>query len=227
MKIVSVIAFILLFILAACEKMAEDKNSQYSAQIVGFDLNCSTCIVSFPDDSQKIRKLFGESPDSYYEIVNLDKGDFEIGDKLSINIRKAENSELNACITLYPSSNYKNLYVTDYEEYSNLKLNDTVDLAYKNCLYDPDRQSYLCLDSILTDSRCPSDVVCVWAGEARARFKIEKYNNIPVYIDLKEGVKDTVVFEYNISFVKLLPYPVSNHQTKPDEYKARLVIKRN
>lgn len=224
MKTVSVLGFILLFFLAACEKSEEEKNSQYSARIVGFDLNCSTCIVSFPDDFLKIKTLYGVSPDNYYEIVNLDKGDFKIGDKLRVNVRKAENSELKACITLYPSSNYMNLFVSDYEEYSNLWLNDTLDLVYKNCLYDADRKSYICLDSVLTDSRCPSDVICVWAGEAIARFKIEKYDSFPVYMDLKEGVKDTVVFGYKISFIKLLPYPISVHQTKPEEYKARLVI---
>ena len=215
----------MLFILVACEKIADERNTQYSAQIVGFDLNCSTCIVSFPDDSLKIEKLFGASPGNYYEIINLNKSDFEVGDKLRVNVRKAENEELKACITLYPSSNYKTLYVSEYEKYSNVRNNDTVDLAYKNCLYDTDRQSFICLDSILTDSRCPSDVVCVWAGEAIARFKIEKYNSFPVFMDLKEGVKDTVVFRYKISFIKLLPYPISDHQTKPEEYKARIVIK--
>jgi hypothetical protein len=227
MKKVTVVVFILFSFLAACEKIADEKNNQYSALIVGFDLNCSTCIISFPDDSLKIKDLFGISPGNYYEVVNLYKNDFKIGDKLRVNVRKAENEELKACITLYPSSNYRTLYVSEYERYSNLRNNDTVDLAYKNCLYDPDRLSYICLDSILTDSRCPSDVVCVWAGEAIARFKIEKNTGFPVFMDLKEGVKDTVVFGYKISFLKLLPYPISDHQTKQEEYKARIVIKSN
>jgi hypothetical protein len=227
MKPVSIFGFFLLFLILGCEKGNEDTRRQYSARITGFDLNCSTCIVSFPDDSLMIKRLFGESPGNCYQIVNLNKGDFKIGQKLNVNVRKAEDIELPACITFYQSFNYKNLYVTEYEECSDLKHNDTVDLAYKKCLYDPARQSYLCLDSILTDSRCPSDVVCVWAGEAIARFKIGKYNSIPVYIDLKEGVKDTVVVGYKISFIKLLPYPALSHQTKPEEYKARIVIKSN
>lgn len=225
MKKSSVLLFILLFILGACEKTADEKNTHYSASIVFFDLNCSTCIVSFPDDSLKIKDLFGTSPGNYYEVVNLYKNDFKIGDKLRVNVRKAENEELKACITLYQSFNYNHLYVSEYEKYSNFRSNDTIDLAYKNCIYDPDRQSYICLDSILTDSRCPSDVVCVWAGEAIARFKIEKFNSLPVFIDLKEGIKDTVVNGYMISFIKLFPYPISDHQTKPEEYKARIVIK--
>ena len=227
MKTISIFGFFLLFSLLACDKVKEDFNMQYSARIVGFDLNCSTCIVSFPDDSLAISKLVGESPDNYYQVVNLNKGDFKIGQKLKVNVRKAEDTELPACITLYQSFNYKNLYFTEYEEYNNLKFNDTVDLAYKNCLYDPDVLSYICLDTVLSDSRCPSDVVCVWAGEAIARFKIEKYNGFPVFIDLKEGVKDTLIDGYMISFVKLLPYPKVGIQTKPQDYKARIVIKNN
>ena len=227
MKTISIFGFFLLFSLLACDKVKEDFNMQYSARIVGFDLNCSTCIVSFPDDSLAISKLVGESPDNYYQVVNLNKGDFKIGQKLKLNVRKAEDAELNACITLYPSSNYKNLFLLDYEEYNNLRLNDTVELSYKNCLYDSQKQSYICLDTVLTDSRCPDGIVCVWAGEAIARFKIEKLNSSPVFIDLLEGINDTVINGYKISFINLLPYPKVGIQTKPQDYKARIVIKNN
>lgn len=227
MKTVSIFGFFLLFSLLACDKVKEDINIQYSANIVGFDLNCSTCIVSFPYDSMEIKKLAGESPDNYYQIVNLDKSDFKIGQKLKVNVRKAEDTELKACITMYPSYNYKNLYVLDYKEYNNLSLNDTVELSYKDCLYDSEGQSYICLDSVVSDSRCPQGVVCIWAGEARARFKIEKYIGNPVFIDLLEGVKDTVINGYKFTFLKLLPYPTYGSQINPENYKARIVIKNN
>jgi hypothetical protein len=228
MKTVSIPGFLLLFfLLLGCDKLKEDINRQYTAEIVGFDLNCNTCIVSFPEDSLEIAKLFGESPDNCYEIINLFKDNLKIGQALKVTIRKAEDSELLPCITLYASWNCKKLYVLDYVEYSNLRLNDTVDLAYKDCLYDFNRQSYICLDSVLEDSRCPEGLFCIWAGQARARFKIEKYNSNPVYIDIKEGANDVVVSGYSFSFIKLLPYPKYGNQINAEEYKARIVIKSN
>lgn len=225
MKTVSLFVFLLFFLLLGCDKVKEDINLKYTAEIVGFDLNCSTCIVSFPDNSPEIMKIAGESPENFYEIINLPKGNFKIGQKLKVNVRKAEDSELNACITLYPSYNYKNLFVLNYEEYDSLVLNDTVELAYKDCLYDAEKQSYICLDTVLTDSRCPEGGVCVWAGEAIARFKIEKYTGSLFFIDLHEGVRDTVSNGYTISFIKLLPYPSVGNHPKPESYKARIVIK--
>jgi hypothetical protein len=173
----------------------------------------------------EIENLLGTSPNNYYQIVNLNKGDFEIGQKLKVEVRIAKDTELNACKTLYASSNYKNLYALDYENYTDLKFSDTLNLAYKNCLFDKNGQSYICLDTVLSDSRCPSGAECVWEGEARARFKIEKFNSSPIFIELKEGVKDTVAAGYKISFIKLLPYPSVENQTKPEEYKACIVIK--
>jgi hypothetical protein len=225
MKRTLISGLLLLFFLFSCEKVKENTNKQYSAQIVGFDLNCSSCIVAFPDDLLKIKALLGESPNNYYQIVNLDKGNYTICQKLKVEVRKAEDAELKACIAMYPSNNYKNLYALDYQNYTDLRFNDTLVLAYKDCFYDKDGQSYICLDTVLSDSRCPTGVECFWAGEARARFKIEKYQSNPVYIDLKEGVKDTLVSSYKFSFIKLLPYPSLRNQIKPEEYKARIAVK--
>jgi hypothetical protein len=227
MNAIPIFAFFLLFLLASCSKVSDELKTQYSAQIVFFDQNCYTCIVSFPDDSLEIKNLLGESPGNIYQIVNLYKGDFKIGQKLKVEVRKAKNNELNACISMYQSFNYMNLYALNYENYADLKFNDTLVLAYKNCLFDSVRQTYICLDTVLSDSRCPSGAECVWAGETRARFKIEKFNSNPVFINLKEGVKDTVVAGYKISFIKLLPYPSVGNQPKPEEYQAWIVIKNN
>ena len=225
MKSALISGLLLLFLFTGCEKVKDNTTKQYSAQIVGFDLNCSTCIVAFPDDSLIIKALLGPSQNNYYQIVNLEKGDYTVGQKLKVEVRKAEDAELKACVTMYPSYNYLNLFALKHENYTDLKFNDTLVLAYKDCFYDKDGQSYICLDSVLSDSRCPTGVQCVWAGEAHARLKIEKYQSNPVYIDLTEGAKDTLVGGYTFSFIRLLPYPTYGSPIKPEEYKAWIVIR--
>jgi hypothetical protein len=67
--------------------------------------------------------------------------------------RKAEINELMPCISLYPSYNYKNVVITEFADFSNLIFNDTIYLSYHDCLYEPENHFYICLDSVLSDSR--------------------------------------------------------------------------
>lgn len=225
MKRISNIGFFVLLLLFGCDKESYNTDIQYTAQIVGFDLNCSTCIVMFPDDSLQIKREIGGSPNNFYEVVNLQKGSFEVGQKLKLKVRKAKDTELRACITLYASSIYENVYMLESERFKDLTLNDTIDLAYKDCIYDSEFQTYICFDSVLTDSRCPQGVVCVWAGNAAARFKFDKLNNNPFFIDLYTHT-GTIINGYDFTFLELSPYPKLGIQIKPEDYKARIILKR-
>ena len=225
MKWISYIGLLVLILLFGCDKVSYNTDIQHTAQIAGFDLNCSTCIVMFPDDSLQIKREIGGSPNNFYQVVNLDRGSFKVGQKLKLKVRKAKDTELRACITLYPSSKYENIYMLESEKYKDLTLNDTIDLTYKDCIYDSEFQTYICFDSVLTDSRCPNGVVCVWAGNAAARFKFDKLNTNPFFSDLYTHT-GTIINGYEIYFLDLFPYPTLGIQIKPEDYKARIVIKR-
>lgn len=226
MKNLFVIGFLIITLLG-CNKPIDSLDNQYVAKIVGFDLNCSTCILSFPDDSITMKKLLGKSLNNNYEAINLNKNDFTIGQMIKVKVRQALKSELKQCITLAASFSYNNIYVSDYSNYSDFAFNDTIDLAYGKCLNDFERQGSICFDSVLTDSRCPVNVVCIWAGEAVVRFKLTRNNNSSIFIDLHTGTVDTIVNGYKFSFIDLLPYPTTERTTKMEDYKARVVIKKN
>jgi hypothetical protein len=98
--------------------------------------------------------------------------------------RKAEINELMPCISLYPSYNYKNVVIKEFEDFNNLILNDTIYLSYHDCLYEPENHFYICLDSVLSDSRCPAGLYCFWEGNAEVRFKFEKLHENPVFFNL-------------------------------------------
>ena len=226
-KLIPLLVIILFFV--SCEKSSDSLNSYLTARIVGFDLNCSTCILEFPYDSMKISEEIGHSPNNYYGAINMNKNNFEIGQMLKVRIRIPEKDEIKACITLYESFNYKDLYVIDYEDFNNIFFGDTISLAYNDCLYDPENQIYLCLDSVVNDSRCPTGVYCFWEGNARVRFSFEKNESSPVVFDLnthKGFTSDTVVYGYKISLLGLNPYPSVNHKIDQDDYKAELIIEK-
>lgn len=74
----------------------------------------------------------------------------------------------------------------------------------------------------INDSRCPSDVNCVWAGEARVSLLVNPKTD-SVYVALKisptnNSVADTVGFtiqnkNYKAALKAVMPYPLANQTT--------------
>ena len=221
----------LVCIIVSCEQNQDYKvASEYIATIVGFDLNCSTCILKFPDDNSQIKKEIGESPNNFYQTINLSKGDYEIGQKVRVKFRKAETNELTPCITLYPSYSYKTIFITEFDDFSNLNFNDTIELSFRECVSDPEEHFYICLDSVLNDSRCPKGAMCFWEGNAEVKFRFEKFNENPIFFNLNTHLnftKDTIIDRYNISLIQLNPYPEIGFRYSQMLYKAQLIIKKN
>ena len=99
-----------------CSRDNEDTLDRYFiAEIVNFNLNCSTCILKFPNDSIEIKQAIGASRDNYYQTVNLTKDTFKINQRVLVKLRKSEENELRACITLYASYDYRNIFIIDFK----------------------------------------------------------------------------------------------------------------
>ncbi len=221
--------FFLFALFPACDKDTDNLNSYVTAKIVGFDLNCSTCILEFPDDYEQVKEVIGLSPDNYYVAVNLSKATYEIGQQLKVKIRSPFTDELRQCIAMYPSYNYKGIYVTDTENFDNMVLGDTVTLSWHDCLKGPENKMYICLESVINDSRCPTGAYCFWEGNATVRFRLDKGDNKPLLFDLNTHrgfTADTIISGYKFSLAGLDPYPTLNHKTDPKDYKAQLVIEK-
>lgn len=113
---------------------------------------------------------------------------------------------------------------------STFKLNDTLDLAIDKSAINKEEQFTIRIDSVLEDSRCPSDVLCIWGGNARVRFilsnekgdtKFELNSNGSTDLNM-----DAIIDGYHIRLVSLLPYPVSTKEISNNEYVAELLIKK-
>ena len=96
-------------------------------------------------------------------------------------------------------------------------------IYYKECR-EFGSYSYVCFDSVFTDSRCPVDVVCVWAGEAVAGFKVDMPDE-RFYVALKIG-EDTIIGDYKITFEDLLPYPNTKVHFDRKDYIAKILIEK-
>jgi len=78
----------------------------------------------------------------------------------------------------------------------------------------------------IEDSRCPSDVTCVWEGRASVTLRI--YNQTQ-YQSIILTTNETPTFRmgsYEITLIDVLPYPVSTKDIT-EEYVATISISKN
>lgn len=119
-----------------------------------------------------------------------------------------------------------NTGITNYPISGSFNLGDTIEVGIHDCLGTPDNLYAICFDSVLYDSRCPEDVICIWQGEAIVRFKLHLALLGNQSIDIKAYAKDTINNMYEVNFVDLLPYPNTTKELQREDYKAYLCIKK-
>jgi hypothetical protein len=80
-------------------------------------------------------------------------------------------------------------------------------------------------ERILSDNRCPIDVQCITAGEARGwfLFDAEAGRTEPVTLDTDRNAT-AVVAAYRISLVSVSPAPRSTVTIDPRNYRAELTV---
>lgn len=81
-------------------------------------------------------------------------------------------------------------------------------------------------EGVASDSRCPIDAICVWAGNGEVKISVteqRRKNNFTLNT-LLEPRKFTFD-DFTVELKALNPLPRSNRQIKPDEYSVDLIIK--
>ncbi|MDD1656926.1 MAG: hypothetical protein LUQ41_00485 [Methanomicrobiales archaeon] len=83
-------------------------------------------------------------------------------------------------------------------------------------------------EEVIGDSRCPREVVCVWAGVAASRVRIIHLGTPSSLVlnqpGLSEDAQETFG-DYTLTF-NLNPYPRAGEEIPPDEYRLTLSITR-
>lgn len=87
---------------------------------------------------------------------------------------------------------------------------------------------------LLTDSRCPKEVTCIWAGEAKVLvevFQKGKSRGEKIIVVAGGGNSSTFLNElfpegsFSLSGLALAPYPSAGNPTKPSDYKLTLEVR--
>lgn len=84
-------------------------------------------------------------------------------------------------------------------------------------------------EGIQEDSRCATDVVCVWAGNARARLEVEGSADAVDIIDLNTGLdpREIELSGYGVALEEVQPQPRSGSPIAPGDYVIRVRVTRS
>ena len=116
----------------------------------------------------------------------------------------------------------------DLELKSTLPLNDTIEIANFETRNNYEHKLVLRMDSVLGDSRCPSNVQCVWEGNAEVRFLFTVDSIRTDFVLNTHGGNqfnsDTIIDGYSISLLDLSPYPEDPGEILQVEYFSEVVV---
>lgn len=78
------------------------------------------------------------------------------------------------------------------------------------------------------DSRCPADVNCVWAGNAKVTIKVTNRNGRTETFDLNTNLnaKSVKFGGYEITLGRVTPSPRSNIRINPNGYTASFTVRK-
>ncbi|MCA1560106.1 MAG: hypothetical protein LC804_07515 [Acidobacteria bacterium] len=90
-----------------------------------------------------------------------------------------------------------------------------------------DSRLTITFDAVRSDSRCPIDAICIWAGDAVVAVSLSEPLGSRVERELHTdaGRSETSYAGYSIALVALAPFPRSDRQIGPKDYVATLTVR--
>lgn len=120
---------------------------------------------------------------------------------------------------LSPEKNAVNVINSSLEQEVTIKLGQNIFLSQEDL--------HIEFVSILSDSRCPLDVSCIWEGNAKIEIKINKTNFKSTSIKLNTSsrfLNEGSYFNYKVKLIDLKPYPRTDIIIKENDYSVTLVV---
>ena len=88
--------------------------------------------------------------------------------------------------------------------------------------------TWLTFERVQSDSRCPMDAMCVWAGDATVSVILDptggKQTQTPRELHTQQNGSLISYGSYTIALTALAPYPRSSQQIRAGDYVATFVV---
>src|SRR5262249_58597749 len=79
-------------------------------------------------------------------------------------------------------------------------------------------------DAVRSDSRCPMDALCIWAGEGIVAVRLSATGASPAERELHTDGPTASYQTYSIELNALQPYPRSDRAIQPNDYLATFTV---
>lgn len=81
-------------------------------------------------------------------------------------------------------------------------------------------------NTVIEDSRCPADAICIQAGQARisVSMTVNGQRELLELTNVPDGGQPVEFQGYRISLQDLQPYPLASQPTNPEAYQATILI---
>jgi hypothetical protein len=105
-------------------------------------------------------------------------------------------------------------------------LSQNFDLKVGQTVSVQDTPLKISFQSVAEDSRCPEDVTCVWAGNAKVVLKVGKGRRVSTTINLNSGLnpKHLIYQGYDIKLVGVAPARNTKTKIGPSDYVITLAV---
>lgn len=113
------------------------------------------------------------------------------------------------------------------------KETDSINIAVKECItktYIDNTTIQYCFDSLVHDSRCPDNAICIWQGVAIAKFSItinntnHQFNLGTLNFSALSTKTDTTISSIKIHLENITPYPITTSPINYNTYRAILKV---
>lgn len=109
---------------------------------------------------------------------------------------------------------------------------NTYDIEHSNsAIFDQNKK--LTFEDVVSDSRCPDDVSCVWPGEAviALRAICSPGDTLDFVLTFGDGIndhRDTTIFEiYKVELLEVLPPAEKGIELEKQDYSIRVLIEKS
>lgn len=109
----------------------------------------------------------------------------------------------------------------------NFTLSDTLIIKYQETLVNEEEEISIKFDELISDGRCPEDMMCFWEGDAELKFDFSNSSESLKFNLHTAGnyfTKDTVILGYYIKLLDVFPYPHSEKEVSKKSYEAKIII---
>jgi hypothetical protein len=107
----------------------------------------------------------------------------------------------------------------------NFKTIDNVEISIDGCFTGIENAG-ICFDSVISDSRCPINAMCIWEGNAVIKLGLKINGEVhSIKLNTSHSFQtDTMVDFIYVSLLELSPYPEIGNDIKHSEYKVKLLV---